>query len=88
MSQWIASGHVIDLILIIMVLEAAGLLALWRYRQRGIRPAHVFANLAAGASLMLAVRSVLTGGSTETLAVLLALSFVAHLVDLGMRWSK
>jgi hypothetical protein len=88
MTEWILSGHVVDLILAVMVAEAIGLLVLWRWRGAGIAPVPLLANLAAGACVMMALRAALTGASPMTLALLLGLSFAAHLVDLAVRWQR
>jgi hypothetical protein len=88
MAEWIASGQVVDLILVVMIAEAIGLFVLWRWRGAGIAPVPLLANLAAGACVMLALRAALTGASATTLAVLLSLSFAAHVVDLAVRWRR
>lgn len=87
MHDLLASGRIVDLILGLMVPEALGLFALWRWSGLGVRPLPLLANLAAGGTLLLALRSALSGGSTTMLAVYLLLSLVAHIVDLACRWS-
>jgi hypothetical protein len=88
MAEWIASGHIVDLILAVMIAEAIGLLLIWRWRRMGIAPVPLLANLAAGACVMVALRAALTGASPATLASLLGLSFAAHLIDLAVRWQR
>ena len=87
MHDLLVSGRIVDLILGLMVPEAIGLLALWRLTGNGVRPLPLLANLAAGGMLLLALRSVLTGGSPAMLGMFLLLSLVAHVVDLACRWS-
>ena len=87
MQDLLTSGWIVDAILVLMAAEATLLLALWLIAGRGIRPIPLLANLAAGGSLLLALRSVLTGGSSSTLAVFLLLSLAAHVLDLICRWA-
>jgi hypothetical protein len=88
MQDLLTSGRIVDLILAFMVLEALGLIVLWRRSGHGVRPLPLLANLAAGGTLLLALRSALTGGSPGMLALFLLLSLVAHLADLACRWSR
>lgn len=86
MSDLFASGHVIDAILVLVVLEA-GLLIWWHGRTgRGVAPGEFLANLLSGVALMLAVRSALTGAWWGWTGAFLAVAFAAHLTDLGRRW--
>jgi hypothetical protein len=80
-----ASARVVDLILVFMLVEASALILLWRIRGRGLKPADLIATLAAGACLLLALRSALAGATGMMVAFLL-LSLVAHLADLARRW--
>jgi hypothetical protein len=78
-------GRVIWFILVLVAIEAA-LLTLWLSRtQRVPHLPGVLANLVAGACLMAAIGSVLAGWGVAALALLLALSLVAHLFDLWLR---
>jgi hypothetical protein len=78
-------GRIIWLILILVAIEAV-ILSLWLSRtQRAQHLPGVLANLAAGACLMTAIGSVLAGWGVATLALLLALSLVAHVFDLWLR---
>jgi len=82
MEDLISSGRVVDLILAVIVLEALFLSGLavrlrWRLPIFGI-----LMNLAAGAALLLALRSVLTDGGWPMTAGWLAAAFLAHLADL------
>lgn len=88
MNALFDSGRVIDLILGLMVVEAIAL-ALYHARTgRGIAPRRLYANLLAGACLMLALRASLTGAGVPHVASWLLLGLVAHLADLGTRWPR
>lgn len=88
MADLFASGHLIDLILIIVLLEAAGLMWLWQSRGRGIAPADLLPNLCAGAFLLLALRFTLSGGGWMMACLCLALAGVANVVDISRRWRR
>jgi hypothetical protein len=86
LDQLLASGRAVDLILALMAVEAIALLALWRRRRRGVPPAQLIANLAAGGSLLLALRAALTGAHWVWLGLWFTTALIAHLADLGLRW--
>jgi len=81
-GAWIESGRIVDLILLLVVLEALGL-AWWLRGRGGILP--LLPNLAAGACLLLALRAALVGAGWPWIAAPLAASLAAHLADLGTR---
>jgi hypothetical protein len=81
MADWVASGRAIDAILVLVFLEAVGLLWLWP----GPQGRAAVMNLAAGAFLMLALRSALAGWDWRFSALFLTLSLPAHLFDLRSR---
>ena len=85
MAEWFASGRAIDVILVVMVIEAAALIAYRMTRQRGPGIPETIANLASGAMIMLAVRSALTDGVWQMTALFLMGAFAAHLADLAIR---
>jgi hypothetical protein len=85
LSQWLASGQLIDSILVIVALEAL-LLSLWHRRTgRGLAPRQLLPNLLAGGSLLLALRLGLAGAPAYWLAAALLLALLAHLTDLYLR---
>ncbi len=86
MSALFASGRIVDLILLLVLAEAVALLALHRATGRGPPPAALLPNLAAGACLLLALRSALRGAPWPLLALCLLGSLLAHLADLRERW--
>jgi hypothetical protein len=86
MRALFASGHIIDLILVLVVLEAAAL-AIWHGRTgRGIALGAMAANLCSGAALLLAVRAALVGAWWGLVALPLLAGLLAHLLDLRSRW--
>lgn len=86
MADLFASGRLIDLILIVVVVEAANLLLVWRYGRRGVAPGDLLPNLCAGAFLLLAFRVTLGGGGWMLACGCLAAAGVAHLIDVIRRW--
>jgi len=85
MNTWLASGHIFDLILAMMALEAILLGVYCHSRQRGLATLGLLANLVAGASLLLAMRLTLTNAGGELIGLCLTLALVAHLLDLASR---
>ncbi len=80
MSGFFASGHAVDAVLVFLALEVL-VLVLWR------RACLATALLAAlpGALLLLALRAALTGADWRWVALWVALSLPAHLMDLKLR---
>ncbi len=80
MSDFFASGHAVDLVLVFLVLEIVAL-TLWS------RLWAVGALMAAlpGALLLLALRAALTGASWPWVLLWVSLSLPAHLADLRRR---
>jgi hypothetical protein len=85
MEAFVRSGHVADLILACLVIEALALLAWRRASGRGPAPRMVMALLLPGAFLVLALRFALTGASWPLIPVALAGALAAHLWDLRGR---
>ena len=88
MVELFASGRLVDLILLVVVLEAGFLLLYWRRVRRGIAPLDLLPNLCAGAFLLLALRTTLGGGGWMSASLCLASSGAAHLIDLYRRWHR
>jgi hypothetical protein len=86
MAELFASGRLVDLILVLTAVEAAGLLLYWRSRGSGIAPLDLLPNLFAGAFLLLALRLALGGAGWELCCGSLAAAGLAHVVDLARRW--
>jgi membrane protein implicated in regulation of membrane protease activity len=85
-SDLFASGHIVDLIMVLMVIEGGVLLAYHRTTGCGIAPSVVVPNLVAGGALLLALRGALVDASWVWIALCLAAGLVAHLADLQHRW--
>lgn len=86
MERLFHSGRVVDLILLLVLLEAV-LLALYRRRSgRGPAFRRLLPNLLSGAALLLAVRLALVQSQWTWVATALLLALVAHLADLRQRW--
>jgi hypothetical protein len=88
MAELFTSGRLIDIILIIVVIEAAAFLWMWRRFKRGIAPVDLLPNLCAGAFLLLALRVTLAGRGWMLACGCLAAAGVAHLTDLHRRWRR
>lgn len=88
MAELFASGVIVDLILLLIAVEAALLYALTRWIGRGPSLAELLPNLLAGAFLLLALRAVITGAEWKWTAACLAAALVAHLADLRSRWTR
>lgn len=81
-----ATGRIVDIILALVLLEAAVLLLARARVARGPSPAAIIANLAAGAMLMLALRSSLVAAQWTQTALWLLAALAAHLADVILRW--
>lgn len=83
-AAFFSSGHVVDLILIVITLEA-----IWLLRRREARTTRriidVALALAPGVCLLLALRAALVGADWPWIALALAASFPVHLLDLQRR---
>ncbi len=86
MSELFASGHVIDGILAITLIESVVLIVYFRTTGRGVAPADFLVNLLSGAALLVATRTALVGAWWGWTGFWLAAAFAAHLTDLGRRW--
>jgi hypothetical protein len=82
----VRDGSIVPLIIGLTVIEGVALTLLHRFTGRGPQPAALVANLAAGACLLLALRSALRGDSVSAVSGWLAAGFVAHLCDVTLRW--
>jgi hypothetical protein len=88
MAEMFASGRLVDLILVIVAIEAVYLLVYWRSTGCGVSPGDLLPNLCAGALLLLALRLSLVGEGWKLSCGSLAAAGVAHLVDLKRRWRR
>jgi hypothetical protein len=79
MEALFASGHAVDIVLIVLAVEAVLL------KLRGNRWADIIPALLPAALMMLALRSALTGMAWPFISLPLALAFPVHLYDLHRR---
>ena len=83
-EQLFSSGRVVDLILVVMVVEAAWLMTRPGFRSAAAR-LDILVALAPGALILLALRAAMTGADWRWIALALAASFPAHMLDLQRR---
>lgn len=76
-----ASGHAADLVLGVLLVEAVWL------KTRGWSFTRIIGLVGPAVFIVLALRAALVGAGWEWVAVLLALSFPLHLIDLRARFS-
>lgn len=88
MSALFASGRIVDLILLLMLIEAAFVVAYRRKTGCGIAVTDFFVTLISGVSLMLALRAALVGLSWHWIALALFASLLGHLTDIARRWNR
>lgn len=82
------SGNIVDLILALMAIEAAGLM-LWHFMTgSGVGPRALLPFLIAGVCLMVALKFALTGQDWTLVATALGGAFVFHLLDIVLRWQS
>lgn len=79
-----ASGRIIDLILVLVLVEAV-LLALWPRLRGSMSLIDIAGFLLPGVMLMLAVRAALVGAPYTLTAAVLAAAFVFHILDVARR---
>ncbi len=88
MLDFIASGRVVDLALLLLAVEA-GVLIVYRHRTgRGVAALDLIPGVAAGACLLLALRAALSDVSAVWIAVAMSAALPAHLYDLYRRGSR
>lgn len=86
LETWLLSGQLLDLIILLIALEAGALMML-RQRFDNIPPIKdLLPNLLSGAALMLALRFALTDAGWHTIAACLSAALIAHLGDLYRRF--
>ncbi len=84
----LTSPHLIDAIIILTVLEAAGL-ALWHRRTgQGLSLRRIVPVLLPGVFVMVALRAALAGTPWPWVPAALLASLAAHLIDLHDRWNR
>lgn len=79
MEALFSSGHAVDIVLVVLVMEGIVLIV------RGRNAADIFWMLLPAALILLALRAALTDMDWPWIAGFLAASFPAHLIDLQRR---
>ena len=77
-----ATGHIADLVLAVMVIEAGAIYVLMRRGRIQLAFRTYLSGVIAGGFIVLALRQALTGGSAASIALALACSFLAHIAEL------
>lgn len=80
LAQLYASGAAVDLVILLLGIEAAWLLA-----SRRMAPVEIVTALGPGLLILLALRAAVTGAAWPWIALPLAASFPLHLADLARR---
>jgi hypothetical protein len=88
MADLLTSGRAVDLILGLLVIEAAVLLTFHHRTGRGLGARQLLGLLLSGGFLLLALRAALTDAGWLWIGAWLTLALVAHLADLAMRWRR
>jgi hypothetical protein len=85
MDEFIRSGRIADIILVVIAVELAAVsFYLWRRRRRVALISFVASSLAGG-SLVLAMRAILQDTGWLFVAICLAAALLAHVADLALR---
>jgi len=87
-GELLASGRLVELLLAFVVLEAVLIIGYRSWRGDGIAPLPLLLNLAAGASLMLALNAAVTGSGSGAIAGWLVAALVFHVGDFAVRWDR
>ena len=82
------SARLVDFILVLVLVEAAGLWLWHRLTGQGVAGRELIGLLLAGAFLLLALRAALRHADWGWIALWLTLALLAHLADLTMRWRR
>jgi hypothetical protein len=87
-AEFFAGARAIELVLLLIALEAIGLIALWRFGRCPLQPRATLLILAPGSSLLLASHALLAGASWLWVSWLFLVALVLHLIDLRQRWQE
>ena len=88
MSEVVANGRLLDLVIGLTLLELAGLWLYHRLTGRGLSLTRLLPNLMAGLFLMLAVRAAMVQAHWIWIVLPLMASAVSHAADLRQRWPR
>jgi len=87
-ARLLASGALLDLLLVALVLEGGLLLLVARRTGRGVPPLSLAATLVAGGFILLGWRLSLSGAWWGWVGLALAGALAAHAADLAQRWRR
>jgi hypothetical protein len=87
-NEFFASGRSIDVVLLLIGLEAIVLMVLWRMRRCPLPPLATLLILAPGTCLLLAARAALADANWDQVSLLFLAALAIHLVDLRQRWQE
>lgn len=82
----IASGRIVDMICLLVFVEAVAIVVIYLRSGRGMPPAEALPTLLSGLCLLLALRGALTQAGWEWVALSLVGALAAHVIDLAQRW--
>ena len=88
LASQLVSGDTVALIAVLVSIEGVALWWLWRRHGHGLPPDEILWNLLSGAALMLAVAAALQQLPRPVIGGCLALSLIAHVIDLRVRWRR
>ena len=88
MREFVTSGHLVDLAMMLTLLELIGLIIYRQRTGRGIAGSTLVVALSSGLFLMLGLRAALTGADWPWIALALSASWATHLLDLKNRWPR
>jgi len=86
MAEWFANARMVDVILGLVLLEAALIALCRRLTGRGPRLRALLPTLVSGFALLLALRGALLDDAWPWLAAALTVALSAHLLDLFLRY--
>jgi len=85
MASLIESGRIVDLILLVLIVEAAVLVALLRLRRLQVPVSGLLLNLVAAACLVVGLRAALSGDDWRLAGAWLGAALLAHAGELTLR---
>ena len=88
MQNWIESGRIVDLMLLVVAIEICVLLAYRVRTGRGLSLPAVIFNIGAGGSLMVALKLKFAGAEWLWIAGALVAALVLHVSALAYRWRQ
>lgn len=88
MAYLVTSGHLVEAILALTVIEGLCLSTYHHLTKRGVAAGDFGLNLLSGMCLLLALRAALVNAGWVWIAAALTGALLAHLADLARRWVR